>query len=76
MEPERRADGLVAYPLGGSRADMERLTIGGSSLRVEADLEPDKGVCAVLLDDPPSSLLLLVDRRTVTSSTTPDFGRP
>lgn len=71
--------GLVAmYPLLDSRADVLLLNCGTSTLRTDADPEPESGVYAVLLEEPPSSLLLRADERLpLTSSTTPlDFGRP
>lgn len=58
---------------------MLLLSLGSSSLRSEADLDPERGVCSVRLDEPPSSLLLGIaaDRLTVTSSSTArDLGRP
>lgn len=49
------------------------LNFGASTLRTEADLEPDGGECAVLLEEPPSSLLLrgADERLIVTSSICP-----
>lgn len=75
---ERRTEGLVIYTRCGSLADMLLLSLGVSSLRSEADLEPERGVCSVLFDEPPSSLRRRPDDRlTVTSSITgPDLGRP
>ena len=65
-----RVDGRLMY-VRGSRADMLLLSLGSSSLRSEADLDPERGVCSVRLEPPPSLLLgIAADRLTVTSSTT------
>lgn len=74
----RRVEGLVMYTRCGSRADMLLDNFGTSSLRSEADRDPERGVCSVRFDEPPSSLLLFPDDLlTVTSSTTArDLGRP
>ena len=85
---------VAMYARLGSRADMLLMIVSvylmaihgasyllkfeTSTLRTDADPEPESGVYAVRLEEPPSSLLFRAeDLLTVTSSTSPlDLGLP
>ena len=66
------------YTRCGSLADMLLPNLG-SSLRTEVDLEPERGVCSVLLDEPPPPSLRRIPDDRLTAGSPPtgiDLCRP